>query len=244
MWWPTCPPHVLGGVAFPGDPGSPGIDWVGTSKGQLTEFRTLSRALAGMLLAPVKVSSVVDAVRKAKRTSGLIISSQGLQQWRSSKAGATLPTLPGESAVLGKRPRAPLIHSASLPGSPVEEVVSKGVVGQSTVPTGSAKGAGRPTTHLRPRPPFPPRSISTPSLRPEPRGRVTGPTLLLLLRVVCLGASPLASSSPDHETMATRVMMRMTMAARVMRRYSMSQLSDRGMGRCRLCRLRLCGHSS
>ena len=54
----------------------------------------------------VKVSSVVDAVRKAKRTSGLIISSQGVQQWRSSKAGAMLPTLPGESAVLGKRPAA------------------------------------------------------------------------------------------------------------------------------------------
>ena len=52
----------------------------------------------------VKVSSVVDALRKAKSTSGLIISSQGLQQWRSSKAGAMLPTLPGESAVLGKRP--------------------------------------------------------------------------------------------------------------------------------------------
>ena len=46
--------------------------------------------------------------------------------------------------------RAPLIHSASLPGSPVGEVVSKGVLGQSTVPTGSAKGAGRLTTHLRP----------------------------------------------------------------------------------------------
>ena len=54
----------------------------------------------------MKVSSVVDAVRKAKRTSGLIISSQGVQQWRSSKAGAMLPTLPGESAVLGKRPAA------------------------------------------------------------------------------------------------------------------------------------------
>ena len=119
----------------------------------------------------VKVSSVVDAVRKAKRTSGLIISSQGVQQWHSSKAGAMLPTLPGESAVLGKRPAA--------------------------------------------------------------------------ASVVCLGASPLAWSSPDHETMATRVMMRvmMRMAARVNQRQSMSQLSDRGMGRCRLCRLRLCCHS-
>jgi len=53
----------------------------------------------------VKVSSVVDALRKAKSNSGLIISSQGLQQWRSSKAGATLPTLT-DASVLGKRPAA------------------------------------------------------------------------------------------------------------------------------------------
>ena len=37
--------------------------------------------------------------------------------------------------------RAPLIHSASLPGAPVKEVVSKGVVGQSTVPTRSQGGS-------------------------------------------------------------------------------------------------------
>jgi len=45
--------------------------------------------------------------------------------------------------------RAPLIRSASLPGA-LREVNSKGVVGQSTVPTGSQVGTGRPTTHLRP----------------------------------------------------------------------------------------------
>lgn len=60
----------------------------------------------------VKVSSVVDALRKAKSMSGLIISSQGLQQWRSSKAGATLPTLT-DASVLGKRPAA-----AAASGSP------------------------------------------------------------------------------------------------------------------------------
>ncbi len=36
--------------------------------------------------------------------------------------------------------RAPLILSASLPGAPVREVNSKGVVGQSTVPTGPRVG--------------------------------------------------------------------------------------------------------
>jgi len=46
--------------------------------------------------------------------------------------------------------RAPLILSASLPGAPVREVNSKGVVGQSTVPTGPRVGTDRPTTHLRP----------------------------------------------------------------------------------------------
>ena len=72
----------------------------------------------------VKVSSVVDAVRKAKRTSGLIISSQGVQQWRSSKAGAMLPTLPGESAVLGKRPAA--AAASGLPGRKSPRVEQSG----------------------------------------------------------------------------------------------------------------------
>jgi hypothetical protein len=49
-----------------------------------------------------------------------------------------------------ERARAPLILSASLPGAPVREVNSKGVVGQSTVPTGPQVGTDRPTTHLRP----------------------------------------------------------------------------------------------
>ena len=72
----------------------------------------------------VKVSSVVDAVRKAKRTSGLIISSQGVQQWRSSKAGAMLPTLPGESAALGKRPAA--APPSGLPGRKSSRVEQSG----------------------------------------------------------------------------------------------------------------------
>ena len=72
----------------------------------------------------VKVSSVVDAVRKAKRTSGLIISSQGVQQWRSSKAGAMLPTLPGESAALGKRPAA--APPSGLPGRKSPRVEQSG----------------------------------------------------------------------------------------------------------------------
>ena len=44
--------------------------------------------------------------------------------------------------------RAPLIHLASLPGAPVREVTSKGVVGQSTVPTGPQVGTDQHTTHL------------------------------------------------------------------------------------------------
>ena len=52
-----------------------------------------------------------------------------------------------------RKTRAPLIliHFGFSPGGTyVEEVNSKGVVGQSTVPTGPQVGTDRPTTHLRP----------------------------------------------------------------------------------------------